>query len=70
MYVGTVTGCSLWVAYGLMIKSLPVIFTNIVCLTLSSLILQMKWRFSRREPPQGGLEPSGCRRASWRRPAA
>ncbi|WP_375267812.1 SemiSWEET family sugar transporter [Phenylobacterium sp.] len=46
MYVVTVTGFSLWVAYGLMIESLPVIFTNVVCLTLSGLILAMKWRLS------------------------
>jgi len=59
MYVVTVTGFSLWVAYGLMIESLPVIATNVVCLTLSGLILAMKWRFSRREPADGSLEPSG-----------
>ena len=59
MYVVTVTGFSLWVAYGLMIESLPVIFTNVVCLTLSGLILAMKWRFSRRGPADEGLEPSG-----------
>lgn len=59
MYVVTVTGFSLWVAYGLMIESLPVIFTNVVCLSLSGLILAMKWRFSRRGPADEGLEPSG-----------
>ena len=47
MYVVTVTGFSLWVTYGVMIGSLPVMVTNSVCLTLSALILAMKWRFSR-----------------------
>lgn len=47
MYVVTVTGFSLWVTYGVMIGSLPVMLTNSVCLTLSALILAMKWRFSR-----------------------
>ncbi len=56
MYVVTVTGFSLWVAYGLMIGSLPVITTNVVCLTLSGLILAMKWRFSRRSDGDEGLE--------------
>ncbi|OHB35103.1 MAG: hypothetical protein A2882_05200 [Phenylobacterium sp. RIFCSPHIGHO2_01_FULL_70_10] len=56
MYVVTVTGFSLWVAYGLMIESLPVITTNVVCLTLSGLILAMKWRFSRRPGGDEGLE--------------
>lgn len=47
MYVVTVTGFSLWVTYGVMIGSWPVMLTNSVCLTLSALILAMKWRFSR-----------------------
>lgn len=58
MYVVTVTGFALWVSYGLMIGSLPILATNIVCLTLSSLILAMKWRYSHRPtPPASGLEP-------------
>lgn len=58
MYVVTVTGFALWVTYGLMIGSLPILATNIVCLTLSGLILAMKWRFSRRPPASpSGLEP-------------
>ncbi|MDP1874870.1 SemiSWEET family sugar transporter [Phenylobacterium sp.] len=47
MYVVTVTGFGLWVTYGVMIGSLPVMLTNSVCLMLSALILAMKWRFSR-----------------------
>jgi MtN3 and saliva related transmembrane protein len=47
MYAVTVTGFSLWTAYGLMIGSLPVAAANIVCLALSATILALKWRFSR-----------------------
>ncbi|HMO43963.1 MAG TPA: SemiSWEET transporter [Phenylobacterium sp.] len=58
MYVVTVTGFALWVSYGVMIGSLPILATNIVCLTLSSLILAMKRRYSHRAtPPASGLEP-------------
>lgn len=47
MYAVTVTGFSLWTAYGLMIGSWPVAAANIVCLGLSGTILALKWRFSR-----------------------
>lgn len=49
MYVVTVTGFSLWIAYGVLVTSFPVIVTNSVCLVLSGAILGLKWRFSRRE---------------------
>ena len=48
MYVVTVTGFSLWVAYGVLIGSWPVTGSNIVCLLLSATILALKWRFSGR----------------------
>lgn len=54
MYVVTVTGFTLWVTYGVMIGSWPVMLTNSVCLTLSALILAMKWRFSRPGDGDGG----------------
>lgn len=47
MYVVTVTGFSLWVAYGTLTSSWPVVGSNVVCLILSAIILAMKWRFSR-----------------------
>jgi MtN3 and saliva related transmembrane protein len=47
MYAVTVTGFTLWTAYGLMIGSWPVTAANIVCLGLSTTILALKWRFSR-----------------------
>ncbi len=57
MYVVTVTGFSLWVTYGVMIGSWPVMLTNSVCLILSALILALKWRFSH-NPTPGNLEPT------------
>jgi MtN3 and saliva related transmembrane protein len=47
MYVVTVTGFCLWTAYGVLIRSWPVIGANAVCLMLSATILALKWRFSR-----------------------
>lgn len=44
MYVVTVTGFSLWIAYGIMSGSWPVAASNTVCLALSGLILILKWR--------------------------
>ena len=54
MYVVTVTGFSLWVAYGVLSGSWPVIFANTVCLVLSGVILTLKWRFR-----DGSGAPSG-----------
>lgn len=47
MYIVTVTGFSLWVAYGVLIGSWPIAGSNIVCLLMSGAILALKWRFSR-----------------------
>jgi len=46
MYAVTVTGFTLWIAYGLMIGSWPVAASNVVCLILSATILLLKWRYS------------------------
>lgn len=53
MYIVTVTGFSLWIAYGVLIKSWPVIGSNAVCLLLSAAILVLKWRFSKNERDGG-----------------
>ena len=45
MYVVTVTGFVLWIAYGVLIGSWPVAASNTVCLALSGAILALKWRF-------------------------
>ncbi|MBW8812007.1 MAG: SemiSWEET transporter [Caulobacterales bacterium] len=46
MYAVTVTGFTLWTAYGFLTRSWPVAGSNIVCLLLSATILALKWRFS------------------------
>ncbi|WP_414692511.1 SemiSWEET family sugar transporter [Phenylobacterium sp.] len=48
MYIVTVTGFTLWTAYGALIGSWPVTGSNLVCLLLSGTVLGLKWRFSRR----------------------
>ena len=45
MYAVTVTGFSLWIAYGALIGSWPVVGSNAVCLALSATILFLKWRY-------------------------
>jgi len=47
MYIVTVTGFSLWIAYGVLINSWPVAVSNVICLLASGAILALKWRFSR-----------------------
>lgn len=51
MYVVTVTAFALWIVYGLMIGSLPIIAFNIASLVLSGTILVLKIRNRRRSPP-------------------
>ena len=46
MFVLTVVGFALWIAYGLLLGSWPLVASNLVCLGLSAAILAAKWRFS------------------------
>lgn len=41
-------GVALWLVYGIMIRSLPVIIANVVTLGLAFAILALKIRYSRR----------------------
>ena len=45
MYIVTVAGFLLWIAYGALIKSWPVAGSNVVNLGLSATILVLKFRF-------------------------
>lgn len=47
MYLVTVRGFALWIAYGVYIGSWPVVVSNVVCLAMSGAVLALKWRFSR-----------------------
>jgi MtN3 and saliva related transmembrane protein len=56
MYLVTVTAFSLWITYGVMIGSMPIIVFNIASLALSATILVIKLRNLRQaraagEPP-------------------
>jgi MtN3 and saliva related transmembrane protein len=44
-YVVTVIGFTCWTTYGVMIQAWPVVASNLACLTMSSAVLIMKWRF-------------------------
>jgi len=48
MYVVTVTGFVLWIAYGVLNGSWPVALSNTVCLVLSGTILALKLRYRNR----------------------
>jgi MtN3 and saliva related transmembrane protein len=54
MYAVTVTGFGLWIAYGLMSASWPVVGSNAVCLVLSGAILVLKWRYEHGQPVAPG----------------
>ena len=45
MYVVTVIGFALWSSYGLLLKSWPLVGSNIISLSLASLILALKVRY-------------------------
>ncbi|MET0337087.1 MAG: SemiSWEET transporter [Caulobacter sp.] len=46
-YAITVTGFVLWVIYGTMLESWPLVASNTVCVLMSATVLAMKWRFHR-----------------------
>jgi len=46
MYIVTVTGFALWTAYGVALKSWPLIASNAISFALSALILGLKLRYS------------------------
>lgn len=48
MYAAMVSGVALWLVYGVLIRSWPLVVANLVTLSLSGAILLMKLRLSRR----------------------
>jgi MtN3 and saliva related transmembrane protein len=46
MLLAQSTGVALWIIYGVAIASLPIIVSNTVTLTLSVLLLVLKWTYS------------------------
>ena len=47
MYAAMVSGVALWLVYGVLIRSWPLVAANLVTLSLSGAILLMKLRLSR-----------------------
>ena len=45
MYIVTVVGFSLWIAYGLLLKSWPLVGSNLISLSLAGMILALKLRY-------------------------
>lgn len=45
MYVSFTAGVALWLAYGVMIASIPIIVANIVTLVLATAVIIMKLRW-------------------------
>lgn len=52
MYAAMVSGVALWLVYGVLIRSWPLVVANLVTLSLSGAILLMKLRLSRRHRPE------------------
>jgi MtN3 and saliva related transmembrane protein len=55
MYALTVTAFVLWSGYGLMLKSWPLVFANLVSLALSATILALQLRYHGRGAPDPRL---------------
>jgi len=48
-YALTVTCFALWIAYGARLGAWPIIVSNAFALTMSAVVLFLKWRFSQRD---------------------
>jgi MtN3 and saliva related transmembrane protein len=49
MYVIYIAGIGLWLAYGVLVGSWPIILANSATICLAISVLWMKWRFTRRD---------------------
>ena len=49
MYIVTVTGFALWTLYGVLLKTWPLVGSNLVSLALAGLILVLKLRYPGQE---------------------
>ncbi|MFO1322952.1 MAG: SemiSWEET transporter [Burkholderiales bacterium] len=54
-------GSALWLWYGIRLRALPLIVTNVVTLTLQLAIFWLKWRYGR------GMRPAAARNEEERR---
>ena len=64
MYAVLSTGIALWLTYGILMQSWPVIVANGVTLVLALAVLAMKWMFRGRPPVDTGVQRVSQRRTS------
>ncbi len=62
MYIVYIVGVGLWLAYGIVVASWPVILANGATICLAITVLCMKWRFTRRPSAPGGTRLGADRR--------
>ena len=60
MYAVTVVGFALWIGYGVLLRSWPLVASNAVCLALAALILSLK---AKDLGSSAGAPPSDPKRA-------
>ncbi len=58
MYVVYIAGLALWLAYGVLVASWPVIIANAATMCFATAVLSMKWRFTRSSAVPKGLQRS------------
>ncbi|MCX7815318.1 MAG: SemiSWEET transporter [Tepidimonas ignava] len=57
MYSAFALGVALWLLYGVLIGSWPIIVANVITLTLALAILVMRLRYGGQPPPSVSVEP-------------
>lgn len=57
MYSAFALGVALWLLYGVLIGSWPIIVANVITLTLAMAILVMRLRYDGQPPPSVSVEP-------------
>ena len=50
MYAVYIAGVGLWLAYGVLVRSWPIMLANGATMCLATAVLWMKWRFTRTPP--------------------
>jgi MtN3 and saliva related transmembrane protein len=56
MYIVLTAGIALWLTYGVLLQSWPIVIANVITLGLALAVLAMKWKFR-------GRAPSTCMKA-------
>jgi MtN3 and saliva related transmembrane protein len=62
MFMLTIAAFSLWSAYGVMVKSWPLVLSNLVSLALSAAILVLKLRYHGPDDARAAAAPSPAAR--------